>query len=87
MAALPCSAPDCPYTTTTDAVDNAATVQDKIAVLRIHADTAPCMAVPSLQHRILLPPPQSQDGPPLTPCRLRCAGLGPVHSTVADLQV
>ena len=37
-AALPCSAPDCPYTTM-DAVDYAATVQDKIAVLRIHADT------------------------------------------------
>ena len=38
MAALPCSAPDCPYTTA-DTVDNAATMQDKISVLRIHADT------------------------------------------------
>ena len=54
-AALPCSAPDCPYTTM-DAVDYAATVQDKIAVLRIHADTV--HGVPTLQHRIMLAPPQ-----------------------------
>ena len=38
MAALPCSATDCPYTTA-DTMDNAATMQDKISVLRIHADT------------------------------------------------
>ena len=37
MAALPCSAPGCPYTTA-DTVDNAATIQDKISVLRIHTD-------------------------------------------------
>ena len=38
MAALPCSAPDCPYTTA-DTLDNDANMQDKISVLRIHADT------------------------------------------------
>ena len=38
MAPLPCSAPDCTYTTA-DTVDNAANMQDKITVLRIHADT------------------------------------------------
>ena len=56
-AALPCSEPDCPYTTM-DAVDNAATVQDKIAVLRIHADTVHGGATIPLQHRIMLAPPQ-----------------------------
>ena len=38
MAALPCSAPDCRYTTA-DTLDNDANMQDKISVLRIHADT------------------------------------------------
>ena len=37
MAALPCSAPDCPYTTA-DTLDNAAIMQDKLTVLRIHTD-------------------------------------------------
>ena len=37
MAAIPCSVPDCSYTTA-DSVDDAAAIQDKIAVLRIHTD-------------------------------------------------
>ena len=37
MASLPCSAPECTYTTG-DTVDNAANMQDKISVLRIHTD-------------------------------------------------
>lgn len=39
MAALPCSAPGCTYTTTDTVDDATTTLQDKISVLRIHADT------------------------------------------------
>ena len=37
-AALPCSVPGCTYTTR-DTVDDATTLQDKLTVLRIHADS------------------------------------------------
>ena len=55
MAALPCSAPDCTYTTV-DTVDNAANIQDKITVLRIHGvnfTLTPCMAALLLQQKTL----------------------------------
>ena len=53
MAAIPCSAPDCPYTTE-DSLDNAAAIQDKISVLRIHADTV---------HGVTNAPAQNATGP------------------------
>ena len=55
MAALPCSAPDFPYTTA-DTVDNTTNVQDKISVLRIHADTV---------HGSANTPAQNTAGPPV----------------------
>ena len=49
MAALPCSVTGCPYTTA-DTVDDAAAIQDKIAVLRIHADSVHGVANAPVQH-------------------------------------
>ena len=49
MAAIPCSVPDCPYTTA-DSVDDAAAIQDKIAVLRIHADSVHGVTNAPVQH-------------------------------------
>ena len=49
MAAIPCSVPDCSYTTA-DSVDDAAAIQDKIAVLRIHADSVHGVVNAPVQH-------------------------------------
>ena len=53
MAAIPCSATDCPYTTA-DSLDNAAAIQDKISVLRIHTDAV---------HGVTNTPAQNAAGP------------------------
>ena len=62
MAALPCSAPDFPYTTA-DTVDNTTNMQDKISVLRIHADTVHGSANTPAQN-IANPPVRAKMDPP-----------------------
>ena len=64
MAALPCSAPGCTYTTE-DTVDNAnATVQDKILVFRIHADTVHGSATTPAQNNAATPSVRAKMEPP-----------------------